>query len=206
MSDASRHDRFRLIALLSLAAITALGSFWLVEVLRQSLPVHASTDKQNDPDYYVDNFHFVRIANTGQPHYMMSGKSLVHRPVTDQSLVKEAQMLSFSPEHAPLVVNSHTALLDHQKNIVELKGQVRVVRTDTAVSQGWQLNTEALTVRPDEDKLDSSEAVELKNNRSVTNAIGMQIDNTKGTLKLNQQVHGVFQPAPAPTQAAAKSK
>ncbi len=204
MSDASRHDRFRLIALLSLAAITALGSYWLVTVLRQSLPVASSTDKQNEPDYYVDNFHFVRIASTGQPHYMMSGKTLVHRPVTDQSLVNDAQMLNFHPEHAPLVVNANTAELDHQKNVIDLKGKVQVVRTDTAAAPGWQLKSEALTVRPDEDKLDSSEAVELTNQRSVTTAIGMQIDNTKGTLKLGQQVHGVFQPAqPKP---AVKSK
>lgn len=204
MSDSSRHDRFRLMALLSLATITALGSYWLVEVLRQGLPLSASANPHNEPDYYVDQFQFVRVASNGQPRYMMSGKSLVHRPVTDQSDIKDAQLLSFNAEQAPLKVNANLAQLSHKKNTMELAGNVTVVRTDRPDVPGWNLKSEALTLLPDEDKLLTDQAVVLNNGRSVTNAIGMQIDNTKGTLKLNKQVHGVFQPPLATPSTKAK--
>lgn len=204
MSHSSRHDRFRLIALLSLGTISALGSYWLVEVLRQSMPVSANAHPHNDPDYYVDQFQLVRIASTGQPRYMMSGKSLVHRPITDQSEVKDALMLSFNPTQAPLKVNSNTAQLDHKQNAIQLAGNVMVVRADLPETPGWRLQSEALTLLPDEDRLHTDQAVELNNGRSVTNAIGMHLDNTKGTLSLDKQVRGVFQPPLA--QASAKAK
>ncbi|MBI3231280.1 MAG: LPS export ABC transporter periplasmic protein LptC, partial [Burkholderiales bacterium] len=155
----------------------------------------------------VDNFHFVRVTATGQPHYIMSGKNLVHRPVTDRSDIVQAQLLNFYAEQAPLTINANQAQLDHKENTVELSGNVLVVRADSPVAQGWTMKTEAMTLLPDEDRMQTKAAVEIVNGRTVTQALGMEIDNTTGSLKLAQQVHGIFQPPPATaTPSKAKKK
>ena len=102
MDDSASNARFRLIVLLILAAVIALASFWLAEVMRRNSLQMGAAEKPNEPDYFVENFQVLRVAASGQPHYILSGEKLTHRPVTDLSEINNAQMLAFNPGQTPL--------------------------------------------------------------------------------------------------------
>ena len=54
------------------AVFFAFGSFWLMQVMRGGDDVR-NVNAGNEPDYIVDNFSFVRMSETGQPRYVISG-------------------------------------------------------------------------------------------------------------------------------------
>lgn len=206
MSDLASTDRFRLLVLLTLGLVAALGSYWLLAVLREGPNLVNGTEKQNEPDYFIDNFHMVKVSANGQPHYIMAGKHLVHRPLTDMSDIDTARMLTFNPEQAPLSVSANHAQLDHRSNTAELSGQVLVVRAPQGEAQGWQMQTEALTMLPDNDQLHTAKPVQITSGKSILQGVGMFVDNAKGVFQLKQQAVGHFPPPESnpPKKAAGK--
>ncbi|WP_338845838.1 LPS export ABC transporter periplasmic protein LptC [Massilia sp. W12] len=195
MSDSASHDRFRLIALLTLAAVITLSSYWLLDVLRQGAPAAAEANKSNDPDYFVENFHVVRLSQDGKPKDIMSGKLLTHRPLNDKSDVQQVQVLSFNPAQSPLRVQARQALIEHQNNRVLLQGEVELVRSADARSEGWTMRSPSLWMLPDDDQMQTDDQVQILSGKSQLHGKGMLVDNAKGQFSLQQQVRASFAPA-----------
>src|SRR4051812_24706788 len=113
MKDArTSAERFRILVLVGVAIAMALGSFWVLQVIRKGLNDSMPTIPHNEPDYYVDQFKFVRMTNTGQVHYAVSGARLTHNPQNASFEIQQPVLTSLSDNQPPTTARADRAVSD----------------------------------------------------------------------------------------------
>ena len=188
--------RWRLMLTLLVGVFFALGSFWLVQVMDRSGLLLRGDARRNEPDYFVERFSFVRMSKTGQPSYLISGTRLTHHPLDDSSDVELPIVRSVAPGQAPMSVRSELAHIDQGNSRVQLTGQVVADRPAAPGVQRMTLNTPALTVYPDLDRMETDQAVEMRAGTSLMTGIGMQADNATGRVDIAHRLRITYPPAP----------
>lgn len=174
--------RWRLLIVMLVGVFCAFGSFWLLEAMRQAEETQAA-GRHNDPDYIVENFSFVRMSETGQPRYVVSGARLTHRPLDDASEIEKPVVQSMTVEHPRMTMHADRAHVQHEQNQVDLIGNVDVVRPATGKSQPMRIRTQALTVLPDEELMKTDKPIEMQLGAATVRGTGMTANNA------TQQVH-----------------
>jgi len=176
MQKSRTAHRWRLLFTLTVGIFIALGSFWLLEVVQREDPKLGGGDL-SEPDYIVEKFSFVRMTTEGKPHYLFYGAKLTHHPEGDVSLVERPMMQNMTPGEQPMMINSLTATIRHQENVVDLLGRVDVLRPASPTAQYLRLKTEALTVLPDEDRMRSNQKVVMTLGQTTVAGMGMEANN-----------------------------
>jgi lipopolysaccharide export system protein LptC len=175
--------RYRLSVGLVLGLFGAFGSFWLVELMNRAGEEMQAGIKVNEPDYIVENFSFVRMTKTGQPSYIISGDKLTHRPVDDSSDIVKPVVRSLSGENPPMDIRARFARVDQDNTRVTLKQDVRIDRAASKDTREMHLATQALTVFPEEDRMETDQPVRLQFGDATATGTGMQANNA------TRQVH-----------------
>ena len=175
--------RWRLLALMLTAVFCAFGSFWLVQVMQgdDRGPGGGASDA---PDYIVENFSWVRMSETGQPRYVISGERLTHRPADNTSLVDKPVVQSLSAEHPPMTMTAERALVNQNQNQIDLTGSVDIQRPGTAKAQPLRIRTNALTVLTDEEIAKTNLPVHMTLGGATSDAVGMVANNATQQIEL----------------------
>jgi len=174
--------RGKLLALLLVGVFCAFGSFWLVQIMNggdKGGPVNIG----NDPDYIVDNFSFVRMAETGKPRYVISGERLTHRPADNSSVIDKPVVQGLNTEHPPMTTTADHALVSQNQSQVDLTGNVDIQRPASGKTQALRIRTEALTFLPDEDIAKTDKPVRMSLGGATMSGVGMVVNNA------TQQMH-----------------
>ena len=187
--------RFRLAALLVFAAISALGSFWMLDVVRRSMEDTMPSVKRTEPDYYVEKFHFVRAAKSGQARYYVSGMRMVHYPQNDFYEIQQPVLKSLRGDQPPMTIRAERALADPNTNQVQLFDKVQMDRPASGQTKPLHLSSEYLLVLPDDDVIKTDRPVEITFANSVLRGSGMFLNHATREFKLASHVHGIFPPA-----------
>ena len=192
-----RKDRRRLgrIPLLMLAVVLALGSFWLLEVMRKTGNDAVPTAKRIDPDYYVDNFNFVRLSANGEAQYNVSGKRMVHNPADDTHTVELPIINSLSKERPPMTARAERARIEPDGSKVHMYDKVRIDRPKTPTSNYFHMESDYLLVLPDEDIMRTDRPVRMTLGDSQLNGTGMVANNATGELQLANRVQATLPPS-----------
>jgi lipopolysaccharide export system protein LptC len=185
--------RWRLLALMLVAVFFAFGSFWLVQVMRGDDDAHR-VDLGNDPDYIIDNFSFVRMSETGQPRYVISGERLTHRPADNTSLIDKPVVQSMTVDHPRMTITADTAHVNQEQNQIDLAGNVDISRPAGKTTQPLRIRTEALTVLPDEDIAKTDKPIEMKLGAASVNGVGMVANNATQQLTLGGRGQLIYPP------------
>jgi len=175
--------RWRLLALMLAAVFFAFGSFWLVQVMRGDAQ-GPNVNVGNDPDYIIDNFSFVRMSETGQPRYVISGERLTHRPADNTSVIEKPVVQNMSTEHPNMTMTANTAHVNQDQNQIDLAGNVDISRPGSKTTQPLRIRTEALTVLPDEEIARTDKPIEMKLGGSVVTGVGMVANNATMQLQV----------------------
>ncbi len=179
--------RWRLSAVLMAGMAFAVGSFWLLTIMQgNEVEMHAAA-MRNEPDYIVEKFSFVRMSDSGAPHYIFSGAKLTHRPVDDASDVELPQLQAMNPGQPVTTISAKQARIMHADNVVHLQGNVSVVRPSAPGVQNMTLTTESLTVLPDEDRMETEKAIDMVLGRNTVRGVGMQADNATQKMHISAQ-------------------
>lgn len=186
--------RIRVVALLVITAALALGSFWMLEVIRRSASPDAASSNRNAPDYYVEDFQFVRVSNAGQAQYSMSGQRLTHYPADDTHKVDQPVVKSLTSERPPMQAVSKTATIDRTNSKIHMYGDVHLDRAATADKERLQLNSEYLLLLTDEDIMKTDRPVTITTGQSVLKGTGMVANNATGELRLVSNVSVTYRP------------
>ncbi|MCG2584956.1 LPS export ABC transporter periplasmic protein LptC [Massilia sp. TS11] len=186
--------RWRLGAVLIAGALFALGSFWLLQLMRQSEADLAADAAKNDPDYIVEKFSFVRMSPQGKPAYIVSGARMTHRPLDDSSLIETPVVQSLSAEAPPMVIHAAQAHVVNNNSEVRLTGGVSIVRPASAAARGLDVRTEAVTLFPDDEHIKTDLPVTMQSGRAQLSGTGLFIDNTKQEISILSQVRSSFPP------------
>jgi lipopolysaccharide export system protein LptC len=187
-------NRIRVAALLAITAALALGSFWMLEVMRRSGSPNAADGNRNVPDYYVENFQFVRVSSSGQAQYSMSGERLTHYPADDTHKVEQPVVKSLTPERPAMHAVSETATVDRTNSKIHMYGDVHLDRAATPDKERLQLDSDYLLLLTDEDIMKTDKPVTITLGQSVLKGTGMVANNATGELRLAGNVTVTYRP------------
>ena len=81
-------------------------------------------------------------------------------------------------------------------------GQVVVDRVASPKAQNLTLKTEALTVYPDEERMETDVPVDILTGSSRINGVGMKANNATGVVEVQNALRIVLPPKPRPGAAA----
>ncbi|WP_323144612.1 LPS export ABC transporter periplasmic protein LptC [Massilia phyllosphaerae] len=188
--------RGKLLALMLSALFLAFGSFWLLQIMSSDGGV-GPVNVGNDPDYIVENFSFVRMAETGKPRYVISGERLTHRPADNSSVIDKPVVQGLNTEHPPMTMTAQHALVSQNQNQVDLSGDVDIQRPGAANARPLRVRTEALTFLPDEDIAKTDRAIEMKVGTATAHGVGMVANNATQQVELGGRGKIVFPPRSA---------
>lgn len=185
--------RWRLLALMMAGLFFAFGSFWLLQVMRGEAP-GPNVNVGNDPDYIIDNFSFVRMSETGQPRYVISGERLTHRPANNTSLIDKPVVQNMSTDHPNMTMTADTALVNQDQNQIDLTGNVDISRPGSKTSQPLRIRTEALTILPDEEISKTDKPIQMTLGAASVTGVGMVANNATQQLTLGGRGELIYPP------------
>jgi lipopolysaccharide export system protein LptC len=186
--------RWRLLSIMLIGVFFALGSFWLLQAMNNNDGVMQAGPHSTEPDYIVDNFSFVRMNETGQPRYVVSGARLTHRPVGDISEIEQPVVQSLAMDHPPMTMHAKRAQVRNTENQVDLIGNVDVQRPATPKAQSMRIRTEMLTVLPDEDLMKTDQPIEMQLGGATIRGTGMVANNATQQLHMASRGHIDYPP------------
>lgn len=191
--DKRTAHRWPLLLTIVAGCFLAFGSYWLRHVLETEGDIDPDRFK-NEPDYIVEKFSFVRMTPDGKPHYLFTGEKLTHLPVDDTSEVLRPVLQNLEPGKPPMTITARRALIHQAENKVNLLGKVDIRRPESPAGQAVHIQTEELTVYPDEDRMESGVAVTAKVGAASIQGVGMQANNATQQLHFASRGRIVYPP------------
>jgi lipopolysaccharide export system protein LptC len=198
MSPTQSTRRFRLVAILALMIALALGSFLVLEVMRRSAADFVPNIARSEPDFYVENFSYVKMSSTGEARYHISGTRLTHNPKDDSYDIQQPLLSNLSTSNpAPTTLRAEHARVDSDYSKVHLYDNVHMNRPASPTTEPLHVKSEYLLVLPDDDVVQTDKPVDITLGRSTLTGSGMFINNATREFRLSSNVHGTYQ---APTR------
>ncbi|MBC3809427.1 LPS export ABC transporter periplasmic protein LptC [Undibacterium seohonense] len=191
-------DRIRVWLGVALLGLIMLGSFWVYEVMRRQVDDDANNRKdRSEPDYYVEQFNFVRLSQSKQTNYRVTGDRLIHFPQEDEFEIVQPRIVGIDQEKTPMTIRADRAIVKQKiqekpeskaEDQIHLRGNVQVERSNSKLGSHLTMSTKALTLFPDTERMRTAEAVTLTTPRANLNAIGMEADNSSQKIRLLSKV------------------
>lgn len=195
-------DRFRVWLAIAMLAVIALGSLWILEVMRRNADEGSERSAaRNEPDYFVEKFSFIRLSNTGHANYHVTGARLSHLPRSDNIEIQSPQINSYAENQSPLFIHAGKAVIEQKSAVVfpardhdqvHLYDQVSVERPQAPQADRLKLETEYLLLLPDQDLMKTDRALTLSGANIDITAVGMEANNATHQIQLLSQAKGVF--------------
>lgn len=189
-------SRFRLVAILAPTIALALASFWVLEVARRSASDGGAASQRVEPDFYVEQFNYVKLSRTGDAQYHLSGARLTHNPRDDSYDVSAPVVRSSRSEGEPMTIRAERAWINSDSSEIHLFDNVHMDRPAVGERPRVQLRSQHVIVLPDDDAMTSDKRVEILHGPSVLTGTGMYANNASGEFRLRSKVHGTYQPRP----------
>lgn len=187
---------FRLTMILAPLLLLALGSFWLLEVMRRSADESGPSVVRTEPDFYVEQFSYVKIAQDGKAQYHFSGARLSHNPQDDSYDILHPIVKSVGKGAQPITVHSETAHVNSDSSEVHMYRNVELDRPASGDTEHMQAKSDYLLVLPDDDAMKTDKPVDIMLGKSRLTGVGMLANNATREFRLMSKVHGTYQPAP----------
>lgn len=188
-------QRWRVLIILLGGIFLALGSFWLLQVMNGAGLDLQAGKQSNEPDYIVTNFSLVRMSQQGKPSYIVSGTKLTHYPLDDASVISKPFVRKLAADAPPMDIHAEHARVDQGNSRVQLSENVLINRIATPTVKNMALKTEALTVFPDEDRMESAVPVDMVMGTSRMTGVGMAANNATRQIEILDQLHITYPPA-----------
>lgn len=195
MSVVLSANRVRLFVVIALLAVLALGSFWVLEVMRRDAESVGSAAPKGEPDYTVEKFSFVRMSQTGQARYNISGARLTHYPDSDSFEIQQPVLHDLSNGQAPLTLHAERAIVEHVNNRIHMYDNVQMDRPASPKNEHFHLESEYLLILPDDDIVQTDKPVAITFDTSHLTGIGMFLNNATREFRLSHNVRGTYRPA-----------
>lgn len=189
--------RFPALVLLISGAILALLSFWALEMTRRSGDDMPAERVRTEPDYYVDNFSYIKVAASGTAEYVIKGARLIHHPADDSSTIEQPFVKNYSTERLPMTLRARRAKVNADHSELHLYEQVRMDRPEARGTDNLSIESEYMLVLPDADQVKSNQRVTIKLGDSTLIGTGLLADNAQHQLTLHNRVTANY-PHPLP--------
>ena len=193
----------RTFIIVVLILLSGIATNWIIQDAEQEPPPDRIA--KNDPDLYMVNPRITQFNENGTPKHKINAQRMTHFPLTDVTTLREPKILLYQASGASPwdIVAKNGRLLPRaqlRNEIVELWDEVLAHRLK---DDGGFINiqTESLTVFPDQDFVQTEKAVAIDNQRGRTTAGGgMKGDLNAGLFEFygntDSRVKTVLSPVP----------
>ena len=192
------YDRFA--AVLSIALLTGLAgfSYYLAELASKSEPGPGRARPGHNPDYFVEGLALTRTNAVGSPTFRLSAQRLEHFPDDDTIDFQRPVLVSLDPERPLVTIRAERGRASAGAQRTDLQGQVLLVRAGDRERPEMRIETDQVTLLPEEDIARTDRPVRVLLGASSLTGTGMEFDNGLRTLKVRSMVHGVWVAPPKP--------
>lgn len=193
-------ERLTLYLPITLMAVLALGTYWLVRSTPELEPPAIEKPKRHEPDYAVNNFELKTYDANGRLKSEITGQTARHYPDTDTLEIDGVHIRSINAQGHVTVATANQALTNSDSSEVQLIGNALVVREarqeDGQTVPRMQFKGEFLHAFLDTERVKSHKPVDLQRGQDAFTADAMTFDNVTQVMELQGRVRGVLVPKP----------
>jgi lipopolysaccharide export system protein LptC len=180
---------------LLLVGVVLATSYWYAETLRSEAP---EGGRIGAIDFFAQGVALTTFDALGRPRFRLFADRMTHFGRSDDADLEKPHLVSMRPDQPQVQVTARNAHAQNNAQLVELDGDVVVVRAADHAHPPMRLETDQLSVVPDDDHFWTSAPVRMTSGRSVLNGRGMDFDNVARRLDLRADVAGSFPPRVRP--------
>lgn len=189
-------DRLSLYLPLILMGFLALGSWWLVRSMPSIIYADENKPVRKEPDYRLENFSVKSFDKTGRMTREVMGDKGRHYPDVDEMHIDHVRIYAESDTGATINAKALNGVATGDGERVTLLGQAVAIRAADANAPRMELRGERLLALVKDEKLLSSDPVEITRDKDVFNALTMNFNSKSGEYLLDGRVRGVLAPKP----------
>ncbi|KAF1047116.1 MAG: Lipopolysaccharide export system protein LptC [Herbaspirillum frisingense] len=189
-------ERIRLGVIVVVLIALALGTFWVLQALRASGDQQVSDRPRTKPDYYLENFSYVKLGPTGLPRYDVSGTKMVHFPADDSFEITKPVVHSLDKAKPPMELYSDTARVTDDQTKIHMYGNANAIRGAANGRDPMHLVSEYLLLLPDDEIVKTDKPVAMTMGTTRLNGVGMLANNATQVVQLFGNVRGHYEPTP----------
>jgi len=176
-------------AILLMAAVLAT-SYWYAQTLRAGNAVQSG--RIGAVDFFAENIALTGFDALGRAHYRLFADRMTHFGSSDDVDLENPRLLSLRPDQPQVQATALHAHAINNAQTVQMRGKVVITRAASADRAAMRMQTDELTVLPDEDRFWTDAPVRLESDGSVISARGMDFDNIARHVELHSEVIGSF--------------
>ncbi len=187
-------DRLTIYLPLILFGLLALGSWWLVRSMPELLPPGVDRQLRQDPDYQLEKFTVKSFDASGRMTRELSGQSATHFPAKQELHIQGVRLFAENEVGTRIEAQAQKGVSLEKEQQVNLSGNVVVVRLADMQGPRMVMKSQTLTALVDEERLVSTNPVEIVRGGDVVTAQSMDFDTRNGQYKLQGQVKSTLAP------------
>jgi lipopolysaccharide export system protein LptC len=195
-------DRVSIYLPITLMAVLALGTYWLVRNSPVFSGQEAAQAAKHDVDYFMRKFTIKSFGEAGQLKSEIYGVEGRHYPASDTLEIDQPRILSISDAGRPVTSTGNRALSNGDGSEVQLFGNARVIREAVAGNDGkvlprMEFRGEFLHAFVNEERVKSHLPVTLIRGADQFSGDTFAFDNLTGIAVLKGRVKGQLMPGAA---------
>ncbi|MEF8701484.1 MAG: LPS export ABC transporter periplasmic protein LptC [Candidatus Accumulibacter sp. UW26] len=171
--------------LLVLLALTA----WLRYATESPEP-DRNGKHRHDPDFIITDARGHKLDGAGKLLYTLVTTELRHYPDDDSSELLNPQLVYLQPGRPAVSISAGHGLASSRAQRIDLREAVELRRAASAGDQELVVETDQLTLLPDEEKAFTLSQVRITQGKSWLQGVGMQVDHKRQTYVLESRVNG----------------
>ncbi len=169
---------------LILAAMLALLTFWINQVVEKSGPKIDGSNR-HDHDYIVNGFYTTKTDLVGNLRYVLAATEMEHFPDDDSTVLQRPRFTQYTINKPYTQISGLHGYVSSGGEEIQVIDDVKVVRPAFEGRGEMEVLTEKLKVYPDEEIVKTDSPVLIKQfPKTEIHATGMLFNKKEQTLKL----------------------
>ena len=177
-------------------ALLASGSWWLVRSAPELLMPAVNKAVREEPDYRLENFTVKSFDVSGRMTREVSGDKAQHYPASETLDIEQIRIYAENETGKILNARSRQGLATDDGKQVTLIGDASAIRQAFDTSPQLELRGQRLVALPDDDRVVSSDPVQITRDRDVFTAQTMDFNTNTGEYLLKGRVQGTLNRKP----------
>ena len=179
-------------------ALLASGSWWLVRSISPLNSPEANKPVRQDPDYRLSDFSVKSFNATGQMTHEVTGKSAQHFPATQDLRIEDIRIFVQNDNGARMNAQAQQGMASDDGAKVTLLGQAQAIQHSQKNRPPIELRGERLVALPDENRIESTDPIQITRGRDVMTALTLNFNSNSGEYVLQGRVRSTLMPKTTP--------
>jgi lipopolysaccharide export system protein LptC len=174
--------------------LLASGSWWLVRSISPLSTPETNKPVRQDPDYRLSDFSVKSFDATGQMTREITGKSAQHFPGTQDLRIEDIRIFAQNDRGARLHAKAKQGIASDDGAKVTLLGQAQAIKHSQGNRPQIELRGERLVALPDDNRIESTDPVQITRDRDVFTANTLNFNSNTGEYVLQGRVRSTLMP------------